>query len=60
MTGNDSFSNEYEDSAIYIDPNNSNVDLELLMEEKVGDAKKVLKKHSWEKLAKEMLELISN
>lgn len=50
----------YEDSAIYIDPNNSDVDLNLLMKEPVGDAKYILEKHSWKKSAKEMLKLIGS
>lgn len=50
----------YEDSVIYIDPNNSNVDLNLLMKEPVGDAKYILEKHSWKKSAKEMIKLISS
>ncbi len=50
----------YEDSAIYIDPNNSNVDLNLLMKEPVGDAKYILEKHSWKKSAKEIIKLISS
>lgn len=47
-------------SAIYIDPNNSDVDLNLLMKEPVGDAKYILEKHSWKKSAKEMLKLIGS
>lgn len=50
----------YEDSAIYIDPNNSNIDLESLMEEHTGDARIILEKHSWKKSAKEMLELVGS
>ena len=50
----------YEDSAIYIDPNVSDVDLDQLMKEQVGDAKYILEKHSWKKSAKEMLKLIGS
>ena len=50
----------YEDAAIYIDPNNSDVDLDLLMKEHIGGAKCILEKHSWKKSAKEMLKLIGS
>ena len=50
----------YENSAIYIDPNNSDVNLDQLMKEQVGNAECVLEKHSWKKSAKEMLELIGS
>lgn len=50
----------YEDSAIYIDPNNSDVDLDVLMKEHTGNARSILEKHSWKKSAREMLELIGS
>ena len=42
------------------DPNNSDVDLDLLMKEHIGGAKCILEKHSWKKSAKEMLKLIGS
>lgn len=50
----------YEDSAIYVDPNNSDVNLDQLMKEQVGDIECVLEKHSWKKSEKEMFELIGS
>ncbi|NJP41561.1 glycosyltransferase family 4 protein [Oscillospiraceae bacterium HV4-5-C5C] len=50
----------YEDSAIYIDPNKSDVDMDALMQEHTGDARSVLEKHSWKKSAYEMLKLIGS
>lgn len=50
----------YEDSAIYIDPNNGDVDLDQLMKGRVGNPKCILEKHSWKKSAMEMLNLIGS
>ena len=48
----------YEDCAHYINPYNSNIDLNKLLYQNVQPAQKVLDKYSWEDCAKELLKSI--
>lgn len=49
----------YQGSAIYIDPYNTNVDLDVLLQTvKVDDAESVLERYSWEKSAKKLYNLL--
>jgi glycosyltransferase involved in cell wall biosynthesis len=48
----------YGSSVHYIDPDNTNVDLDRLLEEPVDNAEKVLKKYSWDISAKKIHEII--
>lgn len=50
----------YGKSAHYIDPYNSDVDLDKLLKEDVEPAEKVLEKYSWEKFAKMLYDLLNN
>lgn len=48
----------YENSAHYIDPTDTNVDLDQLLQEPVEDSQRILDKYSWEKSGKQLYELI--
>ncbi len=48
----------YGDTVYYINPNNSNIDIEKLLNENVEDRETVLEKYSWEKSAKKLLEIL--
>lgn len=48
----------YGKSAHYIDPHNSDVDLEELLKEKIEPGENVLKKYSWEKFAVKLYDLL--
>lgn len=50
----------FEDAAHYINPYNSNVDLNKLLEVPVAPALKILNKYSWEKEAKKLYSLLEN
>lgn len=50
----------YGDAAHYIDPDNANVDLDKLLEEKTGDKKNILEKYSWNRFARIMYKDIIN
>lgn len=47
-------------SVHYIDPNEPNVDLAQLLQEKIDDAEKVLSKYSWDKTASKTIDVIQN
>lgn len=47
-------------TVLYINPNNTNVDLDQLIKESVAPATTVLEKYSWQKGAKALLEIIKN
>lgn len=49
----------YGKSAHYIDPHNSNVDLDVLLKEDIEPGEKVLEKYSWEKFAKMLYEILN-
>lgn len=46
----------FEDSVHYIDPNNTDVNLEALLKQSVSPATPILEKYSWQKSAKKLLE----
>lgn len=48
----------YEDTVYYIDPYNYNIDFDALLNQNVEKAEKVLKKYSWEKTARVILDAI--
>lgn len=48
----------YEDTAYYVDPYEYNVDFEKLLSTDRSDSKKILEKHSWEKSAKILKNII--
>lgn len=50
----------YEDCAHYIDPDDYNVDLDKLLKEPVSSSEKVLNKCTWERAAKQWMELIKS
>lgn len=49
----------YEKAAHYINPYNSEVDLNILLQEKVDSKEKVLNKYSWENSAKKLLYILN-
>ena len=48
----------YGNTVYYINPNNSNINLQELLEQNIQDREIVLNKYSWEKSAKEMYEIL--
>ena len=48
----------YRNSAYYIDPYDTNVNLDKLLSKKVSSPKEVLERYSWQKSAKELYDLI--
>lgn len=48
----------YEDSAHYIDPDDASLDLDNLLAEPVGDAKRILDRYSWEKIARKLYDAL--
>jgi Glycosyltransferase len=48
----------FEDCVHYIDPENSNVDLEVLLKEPVADRNKVLDKYSWSIMAHKLYDVL--
>lgn len=50
----------YEDTAHYIDPDNPNVDLNSILQQPVGEPRKVLEKYSWSKISKIVYSAIVN
>ena len=48
----------YENTVYYIDPYNSNIDLEKLLNEEVENREKILEKYSWKKSAKVLLNIL--
>ncbi len=48
----------YEDCAHYFDPNDYNVNLDELLKENVASPKKLLEKYSWDKAARQWIELM--
>lgn len=49
----------YGDSAHYIDPNNAEIDLDILMQEPVKSAEEVLNRYSWKNNAENLLQVIN-
>ena len=47
----------YEDSAIYFDPDNYDIDIEELFKQEVASPKKILEKCSWEEASKKLLSI---
>ena len=48
----------YGDTVYYINPNDSNINIEELLTQNTDDRKSVLEKYSWEKSAKKLLEIL--
>lgn len=48
----------YENSVYYIDPKESNINLEEILKKKVDKRDKILRKYNWELSAKQLLELL--
>lgn len=49
----------YKNAAYYIDPHNSDCDLDSLMNEKIESAKPILEEYSWEKAAHQLIGVIN-
>lgn len=50
----------YGDAALYIDPDNAEVDLDELLKQPVGDSSKVLEKYTWTRMAKIVYDALSD
>lgn len=50
----------FEDSAHYIDPSNTDIDLDNVLASKVSNSKAILEKYSWEKSARALLDVLES